>query len=137
MPDTQTSHTVPEGEIRRVRVSVSECLPPLTEKEVRDEILQAESLGWDTSRYEERLAGAKGDAESLARLYEELLELGAPEGFPYEEPSDLERIRGLRPASPGEIKRPAGEALRDRILGAWLGRIAGCLVGKPVEGWNV
>ncbi|NPV52363.1 MAG: ADP-ribosylglycohydrolase family protein [Firmicutes bacterium] len=28
------------------------------------------------------------------------------------------------------------EALFDKIYGAWLGRCAGCLLGKPVEGWT-
>ncbi len=28
------------------------------------------------------------------------------------------------------------EALEDRTLGAWLGRAAGCMLGKPVEGWS-
>jgi hypothetical protein len=27
-----------------------------------------------------------------------------------------------------------GRELRDRFLGAWLGRVAGCLLGKPIEG---
>ena len=28
------------------------------------------------------------------------------------------------------------DGLRDRLLGAWLGRCAGCNLGKPVEGWS-
>jgi ADP-ribosylglycohydrolase len=28
------------------------------------------------------------------------------------------------------------EGLDDRTLGAWLGRAAGCMLGKPVEGWR-
>src|SRR5690606_1375561 len=27
------------------------------------------------------------------------------------------------------------EMLYDKVYGAWLGRTAGCLLGKPVEGW--
>lgn len=30
----------------------------------------------------------------------------------------------------------ADDDLRDRLLGAWLGRCAGCNLGKPVEGWR-
>ena len=56
--------------------------------------------------------------------------------YPYCEPSDLAGIRALRPAErhlpSGQI--PEVEELRDRILGAWLGRICGCLLGKPIEG---
>ena len=31
---------------------------------------------------------------------------------------------------------PSGDALLDRLHGAWLGRAAGCLLGKPVENWT-
>ncbi|MBN1285428.1 MAG: ADP-ribosylglycohydrolase family protein [Anaerolineae bacterium] len=57
-------------------------------------------------------------------------------GFPYEEPSDLERIRAARPTGPRTLPRPADDALADKMLGAWLGRAAGCQLGKPVEGWH-
>jgi len=58
--------------------------------------------------------------------------------YPYDEPSDLAGIRRARPADP-PAWRPADlseDALRDRVLAAWLGRCAGCLLGKPVEGWR-
>ena len=53
--------------------------------------------------------------------------------YPYTEPSDLD---GIRAASAGGAVTPvaADDALRDRIAGAWYGRIVGCLLGKPVEG---
>ncbi|NLC59019.1 MAG: ADP-ribosylglycohydrolase family protein [Armatimonadetes bacterium] len=43
----------------------------------------------------------------------------------------------LRPDGPRSL--PAGlppDVLFDRVYGAWLGRAAGCLLGKPVEGWT-
>lgn len=56
-------------------------------------------------------------------------------GFGYDEPSDLEGVRALSPVGAGAEKTPVDrEALRDRIRGAWLGRICGCLLGKPIEG---
>ena len=30
----------------------------------------------------------------------------------------------------------AADALGDRLHAAWLGRVAGCILGKPVEGWD-
>ena len=39
-----------------------------------------------------------------------------------------------RPRSARQL--PSAEQLGDRVLGAWLGRSAGCLLGKPVEGWT-
>jgi hypothetical protein len=55
--------------------------------------------------------------------------------FPYREPSDLEGIRAERPAGPRRLElKLTDEALLDRLHGAWLGRCAGCLLGKPIEG---
>ena len=52
-----------------------------------------------------------------------------------QEPSDLDGIRSLRPEGPRAIEKVFSYAeLYDRIYGAWLGRCAGCQLGKPVEG---
>ena len=56
------------------------------------------------------------------------------EGYKYNEPSDLPAIKALRRPHPISGEIPTGDALKDRIAGAWYGRIAGCLLGKPVEG---
>ena len=55
----------------------------------------------------------------------------------YEEPSSFEAIRATLPPPP-ELPGSAldDDLLRDRLLGAWLGRCAGCNLGKPVEGWT-
>jgi len=106
---------------------------------VRDEILQAESVGHSVGRLRARLkrltAGRKQNRKALDRLYEEAKALGLPEGFAYDEPSQLPAIRKLRPrAKRTYTLKLSKQALYDRILGAWLGRCAGCMVGKPVEG---
>ncbi len=51
------------------------------------------------------------------------------------EPGDLAAIRRLRPDGPRRLSLTlTDEELGDRILGAWLGRCAGCALGAPVEG---
>ncbi|MCD6406194.1 MAG: ADP-ribosylglycohydrolase family protein [Planctomycetes bacterium] len=51
------------------------------------------------------------------------------------EPTDLDCLRALRPAGPRRLEmRLSDDALYDRILGAWLGRAAGCVLGIPCEG---
>lgn len=54
--------------------------------------------------------------------------------YPYDEPSGLDEIRAARKPRTVEGEVPAGETLRDKIAGAWYGRICGCLLGKPIEG---
>ncbi len=55
--------------------------------------------------------------------------------YSYDEPSDLESIRSQRPSGPRTLALGMSEATRrSRISGAWLGRCAGCLLGKPIEG---
>jgi len=55
--------------------------------------------------------------------------------YPYCEPSDLAGIQAARPAAVSLPARQLSEAeLLDKALGAWQGRVSGCLLGKPVEG---
>lgn len=87
---------------------------------------------------EELLAAAQeaGDADALRdllpRLHEEAVLIPR---WPYVEPDDLDGILARSPGTGAAPRQaPDQEALRDRIAGAWLGRSAGCCVGKPVEG---
>lgn len=57
--------------------------------------------------------------------------------FDYEEPGRLAAIRAARSEGPRQIEIDFDdETLYDRFYGAWLGRCAGCLLGKPTEGWS-
>ncbi len=57
------------------------------------------------------------------------------ENYPYREPNELSVLRALCAPSEGKPRpRPDGETLHDRVLGAMCGRMAGCLLGKPIEG---
>ena len=68
-------------------------------------------------------------------IYQMIAALPLRGGYAYQEPSDLSGIRALR-RSEGFAAQPVtpSDALRDKLHGAWLGRICGCLLGKPVEG---
>src|SRR5215210_2050644 len=78
---------------------------------------------------------AATDAELRAR-FTELAAAPRTSDWRFEEPSGLEAIESARPPAPqrAPLRLDAG-ALRARILGAWLGRCAGCVLGKPVENW--
>ncbi|MDR3084750.1 MAG: ADP-ribosylglycohydrolase family protein [Christensenellaceae bacterium] len=69
--------------------------------------------------------------EALAEI---LLSQPLCEGYPYYEPSDLDGIQSCRRPSGEALPKPDEKALPERVKGAWLGRIAGCLLGKPLEG---
>ncbi|MFE2557467.1 ADP-ribosylglycohydrolase family protein [Streptomyces sp. NPDC059352] len=84
-------------------------------------------------------AGASGvPRPDLRPLAEDLLDSLAslPTTLSAREPTGLPEIQALTttPATAAG-RRPAGgpSALRDRLHAAWLGRAAGCLLGKPVE----
>jgi len=105
------------------------------------EIVQRREEGCDVGDLEDRLAIAaeENEAEKATRfesLWNELAILEPAPSFPYAEPSDLESIRDLRPDGPRDMALDLSEGdYLDRVYGAWLGRCAGCLLGKPVEGW--
>jgi len=55
--------------------------------------------------------------------------------YTYNEPDELEEIRALHSAWKQEKKvLPEKNVLEDKVLGAWVGRACGCLLGKPIEG---
>src|SRR5690606_2504542 len=87
----------------------------------------------DVAAAEDRFA--QTDPEDSATLEDILSSLEhAPRtgSWRFEEPEGLAAIlEALPPASP--TGAPVGDELADRVLGGWLGRIAGCNLGKPVE----
>ena len=60
----------------------------------------------------------------------------APElnDYPYEEPSDIEGILQCRSGGNETLTPPDEAELTHKITGAWYGRMAGCMLGKTVEG---
>ena len=108
--------------------------------ELKTEFRQSIEEGLDLSGREDLFLAVSRmpkceERERLADVIFDLV-LNAPltTDYPYVEPSDLEGIRALCKPHPLAGKLPDKEALFDKIYGAWLGRIVGCLLGKPVEG---
>ena len=104
-----------------------------------DELVERREAGYDVADLEEvvRRALKRGAPDELERAHARLEEASLRTDWPYEEPSSLEEIRGTLPTPPEMAPlRMDDDRLRDRLLGAWLGRCAGCNLGKPVEGWS-
>ncbi len=86
------------------------------------------------------ILGEKRDEAWLAaviRLMDKVETLPMRRDYSYVEPSDLDGIKAARPTQP-KLKAWRGsdkEFLR-KLHGGWLGRICGCMLGKPVEGWR-
>lgn len=76
----------------------------------------------------------RGEAERLLDECRAISDALDAAGRTPREPSDLETILGAADASPAPASRPfSAHTLDDRIGGGWIGRIAGCLLGKPME----
>lgn len=106
-----------------------------------DELVQRQQSGYevdgglaDTIRAAVTDGGAT--LQEAAELYEQLDHSGLRVGWEHEEPSALDDIIAAAPEAPAATRPPSVEELSDRVLAAWLGRCAGCNLGKPVEGWG-
>ena len=74
------------------------------------------------------------DCEQAAwKLYAAIAQLPVDPAQAAREPDDLDAIRALRPQS---APLTLSGDVEDRVLGGWLGRCAGCLLGQPVESWT-
>jgi ADP-ribosylglycohydrolase len=101
-----------------------------------DELRQRRESGYDVEQMAADLARiSPDDTTALEVFYQALLRSRQRPDWPYAEPDAVEDILAAMPA----VSSPSGQAvadpdrLDDRILGGWLGRIAGCNLGKPVE----
>ena len=104
---------------------------------VADELAQRRETGYDVAGLEAAVTQALRDGSApLGELLDRLERAPRSDGWPYEEPSGLEEVLAQLPDPPPALPRLDEGRLRDRLLGAWLGRCAGCTLGKPVEGWT-
>lgn len=72
--------------------------------------------------------------EKFADIISEMIpNLPRKADLPFNEPSELNEIKALRNTSLWKCEKTVSD-LQKKIAGAWYGRIAGCLLGKPIEG---
>jgi ADP-ribosylglycohydrolase len=121
---------------------------------LHDEILQRRESGYDVDAVIERANTTDpGDRRAVLALVDGMAHLERHSDWAFEEPDSLAEIRESLPSVPapstgsgggltgsgggltglGGGLAGAGSRLADQIDAAWLGRIAGCNVGKPVE----
>ncbi len=112
-------------------------------EDLRTELQQLADEGRDTRRVEPEFARLLSEDVSEDALFQkavnDLLDkarlLPMRPDYRYVEPSGLDAIRAHRAAGPRVLPITVSETIkRDHIAGAWLGRCAGCLLGKPIEG---
>ena len=82
-----------------------------------------------------KMPNGKEKEQIADTLYYMMLRAPARPDYPYREPDDLASIRLLRanPADLSEKALPDSDTLRDKLTGAWRGRICGCMLGQPIE----
>lgn len=105
---------------------------------IMTEYTQSIEEGLDIEKYKDIFAAVselpKGEIKKKFGdvIFDIVMNAETKEGYPYIEPSDLEGIKALR--KPYSYEKKTFENLEDRVHGAWLGRVCGCLLGKTVEG---
>ncbi|MBS7269035.1 MAG: ADP-ribosylglycohydrolase family protein, partial [Candidatus Freyarchaeota archaeon] len=106
---------------------------------LNEEITQRKEEGYDVTEIEKSFRSRMEEAklEELCTLLADLEKCKLRTDFPYIEPSDLPTIRDERPQGPRSIDLELSDKeLLNKVLGGWLGRCAGCLLGKPAEFLN-
>lgn len=118
----------------------------IQDSNIRIEKLQCIDEGRDFAQIEDEYEQLKAKLQrndpldhqtEVREFLDRTQDLPLRDDFAYEEPSDLAAIRTERPDGPRQVTVDLdGDKLYDRFYGAWLGRCAGCLLGKPTEGWS-
>jgi len=107
------------------------------------EELQSKDEGKDLSTLKEEIENISKmkDWEKREEIAKKLLDkiqaIPIRKDYKYNEPSKLEEIfrESDEEKENYRVKITLDEKLLDKIYGAYLGRMAGCLLGKPIEGW--
>ncbi len=112
-------------------------------KELMFEWQQCKEEGLDVECYYEickqivELAETKNCEEVAEKIWIQLINSPMIEGYLYNEPSTLDEIKAVRPNERLNFTNNLSkQELYNKLAGAWIGRISGCLLGKPVEGFK-
>ncbi len=109
-------------------------------KQLGAEHLQCVSEGKDITDYaalfDEVVKFPDGpQKEKIAEgIYELCMALPVKDDFAFDEPSDLNKIFEKSKGCTEKLAKPSKKDFESKVKGAWYGRIAGCLLGKPIEG---
>ena len=104
------------------------------------EYQQSYDEGLDISKYHDLFKCVSNLEKGVYRtklsdiLFHMVLNAGIDQDYKYDEPSDLESIKQRRKPCRHVFPDVRKQELKEKIEGAWYGRICGCLLGKPVEG---
>ena len=108
--------------------------------DLQTEYKQSVEEGLDIAGYKElfNVVSALPNDEVKKKLGDTLFEIirraKMVQDYPYQEPSTLEDICALRNGETiGFGQKPSATVLQDKLYGAWMGRICGCMLGKTVE----
>ncbi len=110
------------------------------QRDLMTEYRQSIEQGLDIEEYKPlfEVASKLPDNETKDRVADAIFNLvlnaKTKEDYAYNEPSDLEGIKALREKFKLPRKKLGKRELEKKIHGAWMGRVVGCLLGKPVEG---
>lgn len=100
---------------------------------LHDEVVQRRETGYDVDAFvEEANRTNPNDRAAVLDIVDRMATAERLPGWTYVEPDSLQEIKATLGAQ--ATPKPIAEAdLRDKLNAAWLGRIAGCNIGKPIE----
>ena len=97
-----------------------------------DEVDQRRQTGYDVDEFVVAANRLRADDErGILEIVDDMAESERPD-WPWEEPDGLEHIQASLTLQPSASSIDDG-AFRDQVHAAWLGRIVGCNLGKPLE----
>ncbi|MET9652203.1 ADP-ribosylglycohydrolase family protein [Streptomyces sp. NPDC006460] len=106
---------------------------PVLHRQLRIMLRDKEDQGRDVSGLAERLTRLPDDYQAVADLAAAIDTAPLREDWPYVEPSDLDGIRAEQAPATEDLPAPLPRAAGERARAGFLGSVAGCILGKPVE----